>query len=116
MKKNNLYNWEEDEKLTDEEFYKKYNFDEEEIALEQSVARGEWISLPKGELEIEKRRLAEYAKYTLEKRKGKNMNIRMQQSDIEKLKQKSIKLGIPYQTIAASILHQYANDMIEVKL
>ena len=100
--------------LSDEEFYKKYKFDKEEIELDQSVERGEWIPIPKKELEKEKKRYAAYAKYT--RLKNKNINIRMTQADIDKLKSKAEKAHIPYQTIAASILHQYANDKIKITL
>ena len=106
-----------DLQLSKEEFYKKWKFDEEEIRLSEEVERGEWKSIPKDKLEKLKKRHAAYAKYTIEKReKNKNINIRIAQEDVEKLKAKALKVGIPYQTIAASILHQYANDEIEVKL
>jgi predicted DNA binding CopG/RHH family protein len=43
-------------------------------------------------------------------KKDANMNIRLPQATILKLKSKAAKLGLRYQTLAGSILHQYANS------
>jgi predicted DNA binding CopG/RHH family protein len=45
-------------------------------------------------------------------RKTKNINIRISEYDFEKLREKSGKEGIPYQTLIASILHKYASDQL----
>lgn len=45
-----------------------------------------------------------YAKNTLAK--NKNINIRLSEKVLAKLKTEAAKKGIPYQTYAASILHQ----------
>lgn len=42
--------------------------------------------------------------------KNANMNIRIPASTILKLKKKAAKFGLRYQTLAGSILHQYANS------
>jgi len=108
---------EEDLKLSDEEFYKKWKFDDYEKELDQALEHGDVKELPPKELKEFKKRMAGYVKYTrLKREKSKNINIRIAPEDVEKLKSKALKVGIPYQTIAASILHQYANDEIEVKL
>jgi len=49
-------------------------------------------------------------------RKNKTISLRLSEVDIEKLKYKSKRVGIPYQTLSASILHQYAHDILEVKI
>lgn len=54
----------------------------------------------------EKKRLKETAKNTLGK--NKNINLRVSEKVVLKLKAKAIKMGIPYQTLASSVLHQYA--------
>jgi predicted DNA binding CopG/RHH family protein len=40
--------------------------------------------------------------------KTKNINIRISERDLYKLKAKAIEEGIPYQTLASSILHKSA--------
>lgn len=46
------------------------------------------------------------AKNTLAKKQ--NVNLRLARKTLVKLKAKAAKQGLPYQTLAASILHRYA--------
>ena len=39
--------------------------------------------------------------------KTRNINIRISEYDIEKVKQRSKEEGIPYQTLISSIIHKY---------
>ncbi|MCL2480289.1 MAG: CopG family antitoxin [Spirochaetaceae bacterium] len=39
--------------------------------------------------------------------KTKNINIRISEYDIEKVKQRAREEGIPYQTLISSIIHKY---------
>ena len=41
--------------------------------------------------------------------KTKNINIRLTARDLMLLKRKAAEEGLPYQTLAASILHKYSN-------
>lgn len=50
--------------------------------------------------------LAQYARATLNK--TRNINIRLSERDIHRLKARAIEEGLPYQTLAASILHKSA--------
>jgi predicted DNA binding CopG/RHH family protein len=45
-------------------------------------------------------------------RKTKNINIRISEYDLDKLRERSEKEGIPYQTLVASILHKYVSDQL----
>jgi predicted DNA binding CopG/RHH family protein len=54
----------------------------------------------------EKARIEKIAAYTLQKKA--NISIRLTEKDLRKIKSKAIEKGIPYQTLAASIIHQYA--------
>ena len=45
-------------------------------------------------------------------RKTKNINIRISEYDLEKLREKSDIEGIPYQTLVSSILHKYVSDQL----
>lgn len=40
-------------------------------------------------------------------RKSRNVNIRISESVLEKLKQRSQAEGLPYQTLISSVLHKY---------
>lgn len=44
--------------------------------------------------------------------KRKQINIRLLESDIEKLKSKALEEGIPYQTLINSVVHKYANGLL----
>ena len=54
------------------------------------------------------------AKHYLQK--TKNINIRLAENDILKIKRKSAELNIPYQTILASVIHQFASGKIKVSM
>ena len=56
--------------------------------------------------EREKKQWQAIAKNTLEKKR--NINIRLTELDLHRLKVKAMEEGLPYQTLAASILHKYA--------
>jgi predicted DNA binding CopG/RHH family protein len=45
--------------------------------------------------------------------KNKKINIRVSNGDIHHLKKKADELGMPYQTLISSILHQYATGRIK---
>jgi len=47
-------------------------------------------------------------------KKNKSISLRIANYDLEKLKEKAIKDGIPYQTLINSILHKYiTNQLLE---
>jgi predicted DNA binding CopG/RHH family protein len=48
--------------------------------------------------------------------KTTNINLNLLESDLLKIKRKSVELNIPYQTILLSIIHQYATDKIKLGL
>jgi predicted DNA binding CopG/RHH family protein len=62
------------------------------------------------ELGFLKRASSNYAK------KSKKISIRLTENDLEKIKSKGIELSIPYQTLISSLIHQFVNDKIEVRL
>ncbi len=59
----------------------------------------------------ERKRLQKIAKYTLEK--VKNINLRLSENDLQNLKVKAMEEGMPYQTLAASILHKYTTGRLK---
>ena len=79
-----------------------YDLTDEEQEILKAYENGEYVSVP--DLEKRKQELQEYAKNTLDKKK--NINIRISEFDLHRLKVKAIEEGIPYQTLATSILHK----------
>lgn len=49
-------------------------------------------------------------------RKNKRLTIRVDQNDLEQIQTKAIQSGIPYQTLIAAILRQYATGKIALKV
>ena len=45
-------------------------------------------------------------------RKTKNINIRISESDLARLKQRSFEEGLPYQTLISSVLHRFVTDRL----
>jgi len=84
--------------------FKNLKLDAEEQEIERSLEAGEWK--PVNNLAAEKKRIRAIAKTTLEK--TRNINIRLTERDLQKLRVKAMEEGLPYQTLAASILHKYA--------
>ncbi|MFP4486027.1 MAG: CopG family antitoxin, partial [Campylobacterales bacterium] len=55
----------------------------------------------------------EIARNTL--KKDKRINIRLSTSDLEALKTNAVELGLPYQTLVSSVLHQYVTGRLVQK-
>lgn len=49
----------------------------------------------------------QYAKAVLIK--TRNINIRISESDLQKIKAIAIEKGVPYQTLVSSLIHQYSS-------
>ena len=79
-----------------------FNLTPEEQEIEDAIARGDYTSVPN--LEEEKKRFAEIARYTLEK--TKTITVRITERDLMRLKAKSAQEGIPYQTFITSLIHK----------
>ena len=84
---------------------KNYKLDKEEKQLLKEVEAGEWKSVKN--LRVELKRYQEIARNTLNK--VRNINLRVSEKTLSKLKNKAIDEGIPYQTLASSVLHKYVN-------
>ncbi len=82
---------------------KYYELDKEEKELLDAIEQRGFKSVPNVKKEI-----ARYRSYaTASLSRAKNINIRLSERDLQKLKVKAAEKGLPYQTLAASILHQY---------
>jgi len=85
---------------------KYFELEKEELETLQDYESGDLV--PVNNMAKEKRLYESYAKNTLEK--TKNINIRLSDKVLHKLKVKAAEQGIPYQTLAASVLHRFANN------
>ena len=84
------------------------NMDADEKKLLKSVERGEWKSAGgKGE----RTRYSRYAKATF--RKDRRLNIRLSSKDLEAIQKRALAEGLPYQTLIASLLHNYATGRLK---
>ncbi len=83
---------------------KDYDLDEEEKELLKSYENGEFKSVKNVKSEI--KRFQAIAHETLAKKA--NINLRLSQKVLIKLKAKAAAFGIPYQTMASSVLHRFA--------
>ena len=87
--------------------FKNLVLDEYEQEIEDSLPDNPIIKpIPKKELAM----LKKAAENTLKlMKKDENINIRVSYNTKQALREKAAKLGLKYQTLAGSILHQYAN-------
>ncbi|MBI2405273.1 hypothetical protein HYV22_03795 [Candidatus Gottesmanbacteria bacterium] len=83
--------------------FKNLKLDQEEQEITEAIEKGKVT--PVAHMEKEKKRLQAIARATLNK--TKNINIRLMERDVQKLKTRAQAEGIPYQTLAASILHRF---------
>ena len=83
--------------------FKNLKLDKEEKEITKAVESGHVRVIPNLKKEIN--RFRRMAKYTLDK--TKNINIRISERNLMRLKAKAIEEGIPYQTLVASIIHKY---------
>jgi predicted DNA binding CopG/RHH family protein len=85
--------------------------DAEERDLLESVEKEEWKSISDAESMADQYQV--YAKATF--RKDKRINIRISGRDLNKLQQRALAEGLPYQTLIASILHKYVSGRLVEK-
>ena len=81
---------------------KKIEFlDEEEKDLYEAVEKHQTESLKE-----DLKQYLQIAKNTIEK--NHRINLRINEKDLRKIREKSIELGVPYQTLINRILHLFA--------
>ena len=81
----------------------KYELSEEEKAIENEI--DQYRSAHK-----EKKERVE--KIIDETKKNKAISLRINNYDLEKIKEKAEQEGIPYQTLITNILHKYVSDQL----
>ena len=80
---------------------RKIKLTREEKAIEDALLRGEFVPVSKEKFE-------EMAAMIKSYRKDAVLNIRINRNDLESIKKKARKLGVPYQTFIGEFLHRMA--------
>lgn len=83
----------------------------EEQAIIDYVEGGDATSI--NNLDTEKSRYKQIAHAQMSKKK--TISIQLLESDIERIKAKSVSQGLPYQTLISSLVHQYATGKITLE-
>lgn len=88
--------------------------DEEEKAIEEALARGEFEENP--DFEKTKVMLEEAASRYLELHTSKPVTLRIKQLDLIKIKAKAKRNQIPYQTLLGALIHDFAEGKKELHI
>ena len=83
-------------------YFNPQDLDQEEREELEAIENSEYIEVKEMKKEIEKAKLA--AKATLNK--TRNINIRLSEQDLYRIKAKAVEEGMPYQTLVSSIVHK----------
>lgn len=88
---------------------KKTNLSAEEERLESEIEKGDWAPASEGEV---RRLRSEMVDAARSQGKEARVNLRLNSEDVEKIRRKAKREGIPYQTLIGSVLHKYATDQL----
>jgi predicted DNA binding CopG/RHH family protein len=83
--------------------------DEQEQDIRDAIEKGDLV--PAGDREEWRKKLIQAARATVAK--NRHISIRLSEGDLDKLRAKALELGLPYQTLIGSILHQYAEGKVK---
>ena len=83
----------------------KPTYDAEELDILQALEAGTLKSV--GDASTRRKAHQAAAESTL--KKDQRLNIRISSRDLQNLQARAVEEGIPYQTLAASLLHKYVN-------
>ena len=86
----------------------KLKLDKEEQAQLAAFEAGNYRSVMNAERAGQ---LAEAVDATV--RKDKRINIRLSSRDLQMIQRRALEAGVPYQTMAASILHKYLSGSLQ---
>jgi predicted DNA binding CopG/RHH family protein len=93
---------------------KKIIYDNEELALLNELENEEWIETP---LTQEERKMyAQNAAYTKALNEKKQTTIRFSVSDLAIIKAKAKGMGIGYQNLIQSLVHNYAHGKTKLEI
>lgn len=90
--------------------------DDYEKQLIEDLKNNEFVEVP-NQKEETKRYVSYFKNYVKNMpKKNKRIALRVAKEDIEKIQEKAIKSGIPYQTLISSLIRQYANGRISINV
>ena len=84
------------------------NLNEEEKALLTSYENNQWESKDDPQRASE---LEDWAAKAIQK--NKRINIRLSDMDLNRLKSRAIREGIPYQTLVSSVIHKFVSGRLK---
>lgn len=84
-----------------------FKLTEDEQKFESEIERGAWKPVPRKDSD---RFRAEMTEAAQNGNKDARVNLRLNSDDVEKIREKAEREGIPYQTLIGSVLHKYATD------
>ncbi len=86
---------------------------QEEIQIIKDIENGSYISVDKQEFEQLNKTLKNAASNTIKKlSKRKAINIRLLETDIQKIKAMALNEGMPYQTYITHLIHKFATAQL----
>ena len=90
--------------------------DDEEKQLIKDIDNDVFVPVPNQKEEI-KRYVSYFKNYVKNMpKKNKRIALRVANEDLEKIQEKAITSGIPYQTLISSLIRQYANGRININI
>ena len=89
-------------------------YDAEETALLDEIENGQWQDAPL--TDNEKERYAQSAAYTKSLQEKRQTTIRFAVSDLAIIKAKAKEMGIGYQNLIQTLVHNYAHDKMKLGL
>lgn len=84
------------------------HYDDEELEILQALDAGEltWLADSPARTQVHKAAAAATFK------KDQRLNIRISSRDLKNLQARAMEEGLPYQTLAASLLHKYVSGQL----
>ena len=89
-------------------------YDEEELKLLQEIEKGVWESKPLSK--EEKEHYAQSAAYTKSLQEKRQTTIRFSVNDLAIVKARAKEMGIGYQNLIQTLVHQYAHNKLKLEL
>ena len=83
-------------------------YEKEELEIVEYIENQNPKSVYNAKEKIENIQKAVFDKYN----KRKAINIKVLESDLERLKSKALQEGMPYQTLLNSVIHKYVNEKL----
>ena len=89
-------------------------YDNEELALLEEIERGEWVDAPMSD--EARKAYAQNAAYTKALNEKKQTTIRFSVSDLAIIKAKAKEMGIGYQNLIQTLVHNYAHGKTKLEM